>query len=198
MPSQNQIETKNSMSEKTKYICSSCGEEHEDWPALAFISPDNYNYLSDTDKKKLGYLDSDFCVIDYGDQTDRFIRCTLIQKVNDHCDNLNYGLWVSLSEKSYADYEHNFKKESEEKGYFGWLCNDIADYDFSESIPMDVITQGNGQRPQLMPHKSFDHPFVIDFYNGISKEEAERRISNMLERVAKNESVKKKWWGIWK
>lgn len=186
------------MSEKTKYKCISCREEHEEWPALAFISPDNYNYLSDADKKKLGYLDSDFCVIDYGDQTDRFIRCTLIQKINDYCDNLNYGLWVSLSEKSYADYEHNFKKESEEKGYFGWLCNDIADYDFSESIPMDVITQGNGQRPQLMPHQSFDHPFIRDFYNGISKEEAERRISNMLERVAKNESVKKKWWEIWK
>ena len=96
-------------------------------------------------------------------------RCTLIQKVNDHCEDLNYGLWVSLSEKSYFDYESNFKKEVEEKTYFGWLCNEITEYDFSESIPMNVVTSLNGLRPELFPHKDFDHPFVTDFYNGISK-----------------------------
>lgn len=190
------------MSDNIKFKCSCCSEIHEEWPALAFISPDNYNCLSEEDKKSIGYIDSDFCTINYNDQIGRFIRCTLIQKVNDHCEDLDYGLWVSLSEKSYVDYEKNFKKDSEEKGYFGWLCNDIIDYEFSESIPMDVITRNNGQRPELIPHKGFDHPFVKDYYNGISKKEAERRISNMLEIVNKNEteykeSKKRKWWKIW-
>lgn len=189
------------MSETIKFKCSCCGEIHEEWPALTFNSPDNYNCLSDIDKKNIGNLDSDFCTIKHSDQIDRFIRCTLIQKVNDHCENLDYGLWVSLSEKSFIDYEKNFNKESEETGYFGWLCNDLIDYEFTESIPMDVITQNNGQRPELIPHKSFDHPFVKDYYNGISKKEAERRISNMLEIVEKNEMENKelkKWWEIWK
>jgi hypothetical protein len=116
---------------------------------------------------------------------------------------LDYGLWVSLSEKSYLDYEENFKKESEEKVYFGWLCNDINGFEFSESIPMDVVTRNGGLRPELFPHDSFDHPFVIDYYNGISKLEAERRISEMIENVGDipNEKVDveiKKWWQIWK
>jgi hypothetical protein len=187
------------MSEKIKFKCSCCGEVHEEWPALTYISPDNYNCLSENDKKSIGYLDKDFCIITHPDQVDRFIRCTLTQKVNDHCEDLDYGLWVSLSEKSYVDYEKNFKKESDEKGYFGWLCNDITDYKFSESIPMDVITRKNGERPELIPHKDFDHPFVKDYYNGISKKDAERRIYNMLEGVNKNEEAKKKkWWEIWK
>lgn len=185
------------MDETIKFKCSCCGKIHEEWPALTFIAPDNYNCLSENDKINTGYLDSDFCTINHSEQIDRFIRCTLTQKVNNHCENLDYGLWVSLSEKSYVDYEKNFKKESEEKAYFGWLCNDIIDYDFSESIPMDVITRNNGQRPELIPHKDFDHPFVKDYYNGISKKEAERRISNMLEIVSKNEAKKKKWWKIW-
>ncbi len=191
------------MSENIKFKCSCCGEVHEEWPALTFISPDNYNCLSNEDKKRIGYLDSDFCLIHNEDQTDRFIRCTLTQKVNDHCEDLDYGLWVSLSEKSYTDYENNFKKESEEKGYFGWLCNDIIDYKFTESIPMNVVTRTNGERPDLFPHKDFDHPFVKDFYNGISKEEAERRISNMLKIVEENEKEVsnkmkiKKWWEVW-
>lgn len=191
------------MSENIKFKCSCCGEIHEEWPALTFISPDNYNCLSEEDKKSIGYIDSDFCTINHRDQIDRFIRCTLIQKVNDHCEDLDYGLWVSLSEKSYVDYEKNFKKGSEEKAYFGWLCNDIIDYEFSESIPTDVITRNNGQRPEIIPHKDFEHPFVKDYYDGISKKEAERRISNMLEIVRKNETEKvesenKKWWKIWK
>ena len=186
------------MSETIKFRCSCCGEIHEEWPALTFISPDNYDCLSEDDKKSISSIDNDFCTINHSDQIDRFIRCTLTQKVNDHCEDLDYGLWVSLSEKSYIDYKKNFKKESEEKAYFGWLCNDIIDYEFSESIPMNVITQNNGQRPEIIPHKDFDHPFVKDYYDGISKKEAERRISNMLEIVGKNEPIKKKkWWKIW-
>lgn len=193
------------MSQNLKFKCSCCGETHEEWPALTFISPDNYHYLSEEDKKSIGYIDSDFCTISHSDQIDRFVRCTLIQKVNDHCEDLDYGLWVSLSEKSYFDYEKNFKQDSEEKTYFGWLCNDIIDYEFSESIPMNVITRNNGQRPELIPHKDFNHPFVKDYYNGISKKEAEKRISDMLEIVGEDENKtekvevdKKKWWKIWK
>jgi len=186
------------MSENIKFKCDCCEESHEGWPALTFISPDNYSWLSENDKENLGYLDTDFCIINHDEQIDRFIRCTLTQKVNDHCEDLDYGLWVSLSEKSYLDYQQNFKKESPEKAYFGWLCNDIMDYEFSESIPMNVITRNNGQRPILIPHEDFDHPFVKDYYNGISKKEAERRIYNMLEISNQNEARrKKKWWKIW-
>ena len=191
------------MSEIIKFKCSCCGKVHEEWPALTFISPDNYDCLSEIDKKSIGHLDNDFCTINHKQQTDRFIRCTLTQKVNDHCEDLDYGLWVSLSQKSYIDYEEKFKKESEEKVYFGWLCNDILGYEFSESIPMNVVTRNNGLRPELFPHESFEHPFVKDYYNGILKKEAERRISEMLEIAGDNESGKnnaenKKWWQVWK
>lgn len=87
-----------------KYTCSCCGQEHDEWPALTFSSPTSYNELTDKEKKELGQLSNDFCVITYPDQTDRFIRCTLTQKVTDHCENLDYGIWVSLSEQSYQDY----------------------------------------------------------------------------------------------
>ncbi|MES2238746.1 MAG: DUF2199 domain-containing protein [Bacteroidota bacterium] len=186
------------MSKEIQFKCSCCGKIHEEWPALTFNSPDNYSCLTEDDKKNIGYLDSDFCTINDNGEIHRFIRCTFNQTVNDHCEDLHYGLWVSLSEKSYLDYEKNFKKETAQEGYFGWLCNDIIDYEFSESIPMNVYTRTNGQRPELIPHENFNHPFVKDFYNGISKEEAEKRISHMLKIVNENETTeKKKWWKIW-
>ena len=42
-----------------KYKCSTCGKEHEDFPALVFSSPYYYNRLSEEDKEKLANLNSD-------------------------------------------------------------------------------------------------------------------------------------------
>jgi hypothetical protein len=175
-----------------KFKCTCCGKIIEEWPALTFNSPNNYECLTDDDKKKIGFLNNDFCKINNENQTDRFIRCILIQKVNDNCQDLDYGVWVSLSEKNYYEYEENFKNETEEKTYFGWLCNNIPGYEFIESIPLNVVINKKGLRPEVFPHYSFEHQFVKDYYNGISKIEAEKRINKML-------GIKNiKWWEIWK
>ncbi|WP_421810826.1 DUF2199 domain-containing protein [Flagellimonas sp.] len=168
---------------KTVFKCTECGQVHSEWPALAFKSPANYDYLSDHEKTELGKLDSDFCEIHYENQIDRFIRVTLKQKVNDACENLDYGLWISLSEKSFSDYAENFDNENHETGYFGWLCNNIPEYENTMSIPCDVITQTGNKRPEIFPHQDFDHPFVRDYYNGITKIEAEKRINEMMRKV---------------
>ena len=188
------------MTKAIKYTCSNCGKEHEEWPALVYISPTNYDSLSEEEKNNIGQLDTDFCIIKHADQTDRFIRCTLTQKVNDHCEDLEYGLWVSLSEKSFQDYSDNFDNENHVTKYFGWLSNDLPDYDFSEgSIPTTVFTRKGNGRPEIVPHQDFDHPFVTDYYNGITKAEAERRIKEMLqiigERDGKTDKTKP-WWKL--
>lgn len=171
------------MSEPLKYICSNCGKEHTEWPALTYDSPSNYNNLSEEDKQNMGTLGTDFCTIKHPEQTDKFIRCTLTQKVIEHCEALEYGLWVSLSDNSYQDYSENFKNENRETKYFGWLCNDLPDYEFKESIPTTVFTRLENQRPEIVPFHDFDHPFVKDYNNGITKEEAEKRIKNMFQTI---------------
>jgi hypothetical protein len=171
------------MPEPIKYICSNCGKEHTEWPALAYDSPSNYKNLTEVDKQSMGTLSTDFCTIKYPDYTDKFIRCTLTQKVIDHCEDLEYGLWVSLSDKSFQDYSDNYNNENYETKYFGWLCNDLPDYNFEESIPTTVFTRTGNQRPEIVPHEDFDHLFVTDYYNGITKEEAERRINEMFRTI---------------
>lgn len=164
------------MGESYTYICDKCGKKHEGWPALAYSAPVFYDTLSEEEQQEIGELDNDFCIIRHEDQTDRFIRCTLSQKVIDHCENLEYGLWVSLSENNYQDYSDNFNNENHITTYFGWLCNDVPEYGETISIPTTVYTKGGDQRPEIVPHESFDHPFVRDYYQGITREEAERRI----------------------
>jgi hypothetical protein len=167
-----------------EFKCSECGQVHSEWPALTFQSPANYNFLSAKEKAELAKLDSDFCEIHYEDQIDRFIRVTLKQKVNDACEILDYGLWVSLSEESFLDYQENYTTTNHETVYFGWLCNNIPEYGDTSSIPCNVVTKSGNNRPEIFPHKDFDHPFVKDYYNGILKTEAENRINKMVNNIS--------------
>jgi len=156
-------------------------------------SPLPYRYLSEVEKETIAELTSDFCIIRHPEQTEYYIRCTLIQKVIDHCEDLHYGLWSSLSEKSFLDYSENFKNQNHENQYFGWLSNNISEYDFKEYIPTTVVTQTNGNRPEIFPHEDFEHPFVIDYYKGITKKEAENRIQTKIATTCQN----KPWWKVW-
>ncbi len=163
-----------------KDYCSKCGTIHQQWPALAFNSPVQYNILSAQDKAKYGKLNSDFCEIRFRDQIDRFIRVTLCIYVEDSCQNLEYGLWVSVSEASYNDYKSNFDNENHKASYFGYLCNNIYGYESTEAIPCTVMTQSGNERPIIFPNKDYKHPFVRDCIQGISKAEAEKRVNHML------------------
>ncbi len=163
-----------------KYICATCGLEHEGRPSIAFESPYNYDMLNDDDKKSLAELSDDFCVIQHPEQTDRFVRAVLRQKVNDDCQTLDYGVWVSLSEESYKDYLANFNNENHQATYFGFLCNNLTGYEDTLSIKANVMLRGRF-RPEVTPHDDqMDSQFVRDYYNGIDNEEAEKRLREVM------------------
>ncbi|OWK74487.1 hypothetical protein CBW16_03505 [Flavobacteriaceae bacterium JJC] len=163
----------------SKFKCSICGEIHTEYPSLTFAYPNSYYWLSEEQKQNAVFIDSDFCTIEYPDRTDHFIRVLLKQKIAKTSLYLEYVLWVSLSEESYEDYLFNFGNENHETLYFGWLSNALPDYKFEKGIPVDVKTKKENLRPEIYPQLEVDHPFVHDFYHGITKEEAEKRIHQM-------------------
>ncbi|MBF9252895.1 DUF2199 domain-containing protein [Pontibacter sp. 172403-2] len=166
-----------------KYNCTKCEKEHDSWPALAYSSPIHYQDLSEDRKEAIATISSDFCTIEYDDGTDRFIRCSLTLKVNNHCEGLDYGAWVSLSEKSFKDYQENYNDPEHETSYFGYLCNNLAGYDETINVPTTVVTRAGNLRPEIIPHEDFEHDLVKDYYSGISKTEAERRIKEVLKNI---------------
>lgn len=167
------------------YTCSTCGQTHDSWPALTYTSPTHYNDLSEDEKETIGWLEGDFCTITHEDQIDRFIRVVMTIPVNDHCDDLDYGLWVSVSEKTFHDYWENFHNEEHKASYFGYVCNHLLGYENTLSVPSTVVTQSDNRRPMVFPFDDFAHPLVQDFYHGISKEEAKRRIAEMIRLTTK-------------
>lgn len=166
-----------------EYKCDKCGRYHENWPAIGFKEPFPYQTLSDEDKENIAELDDDFCVISYEDQTDRFIRVVLKQKIKGGCedDSLHYGVWVSLSEKSFDGYSEHFLEGNSETTYFGYLCTLIPEYEDTFSIKMTVVVSKGNERPEVFPHEDqIDHPFVRDYYEGITTEEAKARLAKLM------------------
>lgn len=163
-----------------KFTCKCCGDELEDWPAIVYNSPSIYSYLNENELNN-SELSSDFCIVNYAGETYRYIRVVLVQKVIGSCQNLDYGVWVSLSEKSFNEYVENYDNKKFEAGYFGWLSNYLPDYESTINIPINVFVNNSIGRPLIDPQQDYKHSFIEDFYNGITKEEAEKRINLVLK-----------------
>lgn len=160
------------------YTCAKCGKTHNELPSIGFNAPFHYQILNEKDKEKLAAINEDLCRIEHEDQTDYFIRAVLQLQILDHDETLDYGIWVSVSENTFKEYCLQMENEQPEvKTYFGMLCNWIGDYKTDTiGLHMNVETQLRKKRPLLVPHES-THPLILDWENGISYEEAERRIT---------------------
>ncbi len=166
---------------KSENQCGICGEKHETFPAFVFTYPNSYYWLSEEQKNTYKItIDSDFCTIEYPDRTERFIRVVLKQKIAGSSRYLEYAVWAFVGAEDYENYKENFTSENHEKLYFGWLSNALPDYKFERGIALDIKTKTGNERPEAYPTLDFSHPFVEDFYNGITKETAEKRIHKIL------------------
>ncbi len=167
------------------FLCSVCGEQHEDRPAAGFSAPHYYQILSEEDKTSLATLSEDFCIIEYGDQTDRFIRAVLLMPVKDSEDTMDYGIWVSLGEKNFEYYMDHFNDDIEGETFFGYLCNHIPEYEDTLLLAANVVCGPANQRPRVLLHtsQSESSTFVKDFTEGITKQEADRRIHTVLDQT---------------
>ena len=160
------------------YTCTQCGKIHGDLPSIGFAEPFHYQILHEKDKEEIAVINDDLCRIEHEDQTDYFIRAVLQIPILDHDETLDYGVWVSVSEKTFKAYFLQMENDQpEEKTYFGMLCNWIGGYKTDTiGLHMNVETQLGKIRPLLVPHES-THPLILDWENGISYEEAECRIA---------------------
>ncbi len=169
-----------------KFICSCCGIEQETYPALGYKVPLYYSCLSEEEKKDLAEITSDTCIVKETENTFYFIRGVLIQKVTDGCQNLEYGVWVSLSEKSFTDYLVNIDNVDHQATYFGWFNSLLPDYEIEEmeNLSTNVMTQGKGNRPtiEIQKEQTINSKFADDYHNGITEKEAIRRIEKALNK----------------
>jgi hypothetical protein len=118
----------------------------------------------------MGKLSDDFCTITHEEGTDRFIRAVLEVPIHGLEKPFLWGIWVSLSEKSFERYRETYNSPVEGETFFGWVCNAIPFYPYPNPRPSDIVVQSGKSRPKALLHRGDpeDDPLVIDQVQGIS------------------------------
>jgi hypothetical protein len=148
------------------FTCSSCGEVHEGSPGFSFAAP--APYLEQPEQvQQAGKLNSDLCKYSDEDGPHYFIRVCLEIPIHGHEDPFIWGVWVSLSEKSFARYVETYEEPVVTESYFGWLCNYLPYYPDTYALKTMAHPRPDGTRPYIVLEES-DHPLCYDFHNGLS------------------------------
>ncbi|NQD36119.1 DUF2199 domain-containing protein [Permianibacter sp. IMCC34836] len=153
------------------FVCSCCGKVHDGSPSFAFNAPAPYLEQPDEIREK-GKLGSDLCTYEDEDGVHYFIRVILEIPIHGIQEPFTWGVWASVSEKSFHHYVETYDKPSLEYGYFGYLSNYLPFYKNTYALASDMHVQLGGSRPKMALH-DVEHPLVSDFVNGISVQKAQ-------------------------
>ena len=156
-------------SSNIKWKCSCCGVEQIGLPmALAYAEPHNWRGIQNKIMEK-SYLSKDFCIISHQDgDVERYIRCVLPFKIIDFYEQFEFGIWMSVSERSMMLYNDGFKSgEYAEPDCFGFLMHSLPGYDETWALECTVVFEPGNQRPSVYLNKT-DHSLYHDQRNGLS------------------------------
>ncbi len=163
-----------------RWRCRRCGELHEGLPLdLAFDAPAYWYALSAEERASSeSVLGDDLCVIRGDDTADFFIRGVLPIPVPELADDFVYGVWTTLSERSYRRVLELWDdpRRVEEPPYFGWLSNRIPGYPDTLNLKARVHTRSLDRRPTI-ELEATDHPLAVEQSRGIS----EARVREIVE-----------------
>ncbi|MBL8934754.1 MAG: DUF2199 domain-containing protein [Archangium sp.] len=147
--------------EQDRFTCSDCGEVHQGLP-LDFAT--DTPALSSEDLSQAKFTD-DRC--EFGEH--RFIRSCLEIPIIGGPGPLVYGVWVTLSQQSYAEYVHHLSEPRRflDGPYFGWFASALPQWPDTVQLKVRVHVRPPPRRP-VIELEPTDHPLAGAQREGIS------------------------------
>jgi hypothetical protein len=135
-------------------------------PGFGADAPLSYYAIPEAERASRCELGSDDCVIDH---TFFFVRGCLEIPVHAADEPFIWGVWVSLSERSFNAWREVFAEEhrSHAGPFFGWLNARFKPYPETMELKTQVHLRDHGVRP-LIELEPTDHPLAVEQRNGIS------------------------------
>jgi hypothetical protein len=151
--------------------CVSCGEAH-DLSSLSFgaSSPDQWERLT-AEERAASILTPDQCVLRADGAEHFFLRACLEVPVHGWERPFSWGVWVSLSERSFEEVCDRWDDHDRTAlgPHFGWLCTPIPGYPDTMFLKSRVHQRAPGLRP-LVELEPTDHPLAVHQREGISEQ----------------------------
>jgi len=152
------------------WTCGCCGRQFNTLPLdFACNAPDHWLQIPEPERQVRGKLDNDVCIID---GRDIFVRGCLEIPIIGQEDKFVWGVWVSVSKKSFGRILDLWSAEAieNEPPRFGWLSNNIAVYPPTLNLKTHLHLRGGGSRPSIELEPT-DHSLAIEQRRGIPLDE---------------------------
>jgi hypothetical protein len=151
----------------TGFICSTCGEYHEQLPMCFGPSvPAMWYSIPELEREARADITSDQCIID---EKYFFILGRIVLPVIDGPEPFVWLAWVSLSEENFLRASERWQTEGRESDppYFGWLQSALPYEQPTLNLKTAVHTQPVEQRP-LIELEPTGHPLAVEQRTGIT------------------------------
>ncbi|QKW39371.1 DUF2199 domain-containing protein [Actinomadura sp. NAK00032] len=155
------------MSGDVGYVCSGCGERHDELP-MHYGSGAPAYWSDAVAEHPESELTSDQCVIEGA----HFFVKGLVEIPVVGGGVFSWAVWVSLSPQNFVRMGELWETPGREQAepYFGWLASELYLYERPTlNLKTNVHTRPVGERPfvQLEPT---DHPLAVEQRSGITRE----------------------------
>jgi hypothetical protein len=173
-----------------EFTCRTCGKRH-DAGEISFgaDAPVQWGLISDEERAQ-SELGEEQCVIKADGGLHFFVRGCLEVPIKGTRRAFTWGVWVSLSKKSFLEMSGHWEDPSRTclGPYFGWLCTKIPEYPDTVFMKTMVHQRAVGERP-IVELEEADHPLSVDQRNGIDPGRMQEIIGNVLHGEASEEQI---------
>jgi hypothetical protein len=164
-----------------KFKCATCGKLH-DLSEISFgaDAPVQWSLVTDGERAR-SELTPEQCVLESSEGRHFFVRACLEIPIKESGRNFTWGVWVSLSEKSFSEMSAHWDDPERTKlgPYFGWLCTKVPEYPDTVFLKTHVHQRPVGFRP-LVELEATDHPLAVHQREGIGPAEMEAIVARVL------------------
>jgi len=162
-----------------RFQCAQCDEWHESEPSIGFALPDYLLGIPESERDARAWWTEDLCVID---EQYFFVRACMEVPIVGASEPFLWGIWASLSERSFTDYSAKLESGAVGGPYFSWLANVLPGYPSPVGLKARMFPQLGNNRPLVSLEES-DHPLSIDFHKGMPDERAKAIFEMILHRT---------------
>jgi len=163
------------------WTCACCGKQFNTLQLdFAIKAPHNWFGIPEDERAARVKLSHDVCIID-GEE--RYLRGCLEIPVHGLDDVFVYGVWVSLSERSFVRVHELWDAEirEDEPPLFSWLCSNLPLYGETLHLKTNLHLRNGGLRPSIELEPT-DHPLAVEQREGITIERVQEIIAALSHR----------------
>lgn len=164
-----------------RFTCATCGAEHDlDEISFGTDAPVQWDLLSD-DERSRSSLAGEQCEIESHEGRSFYIRTCLEIPIRGTDRKFTWGVWCSLSEKSYMEISEHWDDPARLRlgPHFGWLCTKIPGYPDTVFLKTTVHQREVGVRP-LVELEATAHPLAVDQRDGIDEDRMKHIVVGLL------------------